>query len=608
MSASFFSPLAARVVLCGLAVTAGTAFAQSPSLDTENRPVPALPQVAITHALKVPLRDGVKLNATRYRGVDEKAAQPCIFTLTPYISQSYHDRGMYFGANGYVFYTVDVRGRGNSEGEFTPLLQEARDGHDVVQWLAKQSECNGKVTMWGGSYAGYNQWTTAKEFPSALATIVPVASPYVGIDFPMSRNIAYPYEVQWLALTAGNAAQEKIFRDEGYWTALYKRLQREGRAFRELDTLAGMPSPIFQQWMAHPMRDAYWDAYNPTAAQYARMDLPILSITGHYDGDQPGALEHYREHMANASAAARDKHFLIIGPWDHAGTRTPMAEVGGLRFGAASVLDMNALHKAWYDWTLKGGPKPAFLLDRVGIYLTGSEQWRWYPDYAAVTAEVRELSLGSHGGYANDVFRAGSLTPEPAGDAKPDRYVYDPRDVERHALYDDTLVQPLTDQRMVFDNGGGSLVYHTAPFAQPVDLAGTFRLDASIALDQRDTDIDASVYEVRRDGSSIFLASDTIRARYRHDLRRETLVEPGKIEKYTFDSFTFIARTLAAGSRLRLVVSPGDSPFLQRNYNSGGVVADETAADAKTVTVTLYHDASHSSTLYVPIAGAGRTN
>ena len=27
------------------------------------------------------------------------------------------------------------------------------------------------------------------------------------------------------------------------------------------------------------------------------MDVPILSITGHYDGDQPGALTFYREHM-----------------------------------------------------------------------------------------------------------------------------------------------------------------------------------------------------------------------------------------------------------------------------------------------------------------------
>src|SRR5258706_14608470 len=81
--------------------------------------------------VKVPLRDGVKLNATLYKPQGQKDPLPCVFTLTPYIAQSYHDRGVYFAAHGYVYLTVDVRGRANSEGEFTPLLQEARDGHDV---------------------------------------------------------------------------------------------------------------------------------------------------------------------------------------------------------------------------------------------------------------------------------------------------------------------------------------------------------------------------------------------------------------------------------------------------------------------------------------------
>ena len=134
--------------------------------------------------VKIPLRDGVHLNATLYRPAGQKDPRPCLFTLTPYISQSYHDRGMYFAAHGYPFLTIDVRGRGNSEGEYHPLIQEAKDGYDIVEWLAKQPYCNGKISMWGGSYAGYDQWATAKEFPPHLATIVPVASPRGRCRFP----------------------------------------------------------------------------------------------------------------------------------------------------------------------------------------------------------------------------------------------------------------------------------------------------------------------------------------------------------------------------------------------------------------------------------------
>ena len=41
--------------------------------------------------------------------------------------------------------------------------------------------------------------------------------------------------------------------------------------------------------------------------------------------------------------------------------------------------------------------------------------------------------------------------------------------------------------------------------------------------------------------------------------------------------------------------------YAEKNYNAGGVVAGESVADARTVTVRLFHDESHVSALYVPI-------
>jgi predicted acyl esterase len=144
----------------------------------------AVSAVDIRWSVRVPLRDGIGLNATVYRPKDQRAPAPCIFTLTPYIGDSYHDRAMYFAAHGLPFLLVDVRGRGNSEGTFTPFSQEINDGYDVVEWLAKQSYCNGKVSMWGGSYAGFDQWATAKNRPPHLATIVPAAAAFPGVDLP----------------------------------------------------------------------------------------------------------------------------------------------------------------------------------------------------------------------------------------------------------------------------------------------------------------------------------------------------------------------------------------------------------------------------------------
>ena len=46
---------------------------------------------------------------------------------------------------------------------------------------------------------------------------------------------------------------------------------------------------------------------------------------------------------------------------------------------------------------------------------------------------------------------------------------------------------------------------------------------------------------------------------------------------------------------------PVNSLHYEKNYNAGGVVATETMRDARPVTVTLYHDREHPSTLYVPL-------
>lgn len=553
----------------------------------------------------IPLRDGTHLSGTVYTPRVRAEPAPCIFTLTPYVSDSYHDRGVYFASHGLPFVTVDVRGRGNSQGEFRPLLQEARDGYDVVEWLAHQPYCNGKVAMWGGSYAGYDQWATAKEFPPHLATIVPVASLYAGVDFPMRNNIFYPYLVQWIAYTSGHALQAKIFSDDAFWSLFYRRWYESGRRFRDLDVMLGNLSPTFQEWITHSEADAYWDTYNPSAQEYARMQIPILTITGSYDDDQPGALEHYRQHMNNATPEAQARHYLVIGPWDHAGTRNPKADVGGVHFGPASLLDIPQLHLEWYAWTMANGPRPAFLKKRVAYYVMGAEQWRYADTLANVTSNLQPLFLHSSGN-ANDLLSSGQLSST-RGSGPPDGYRYDPRDVNGPEIEAEARspMGALTDQTVLFALRGKELVYHTVPLERDTEVSGFFKFTAWISIDCPDTDFYASVYEIASDGSSVRLSTDALRARYRSGLRTSTPIRTGLPLRYEFNHFTFVSRQVKRGSRLRLVIAPigslNETTFSERNFGRGGVVANETVADAMTVHVRLFHDKAHPSALYVPI-------
>src|SRR6476469_2874304 len=209
------SSLLAAALCAGFATNI---VAQSPT----PAPSPAQPpsDYDLRWDVKIPMRDKVELNATLYLpktpdGLPPK--MPVIFTLTPYISDTYHARAAYFASRGYVFALVDVRGRGNSGGEFEPFANEPRDGHEVVEWLAKQPFCDGKVAMWGGSYAGFDQWATAKEFPPHLATIVPAAAAHPGVDFPAPHSIFASYDVQWLTFTSGVTPNAKLFGESAFW-------------------------------------------------------------------------------------------------------------------------------------------------------------------------------------------------------------------------------------------------------------------------------------------------------------------------------------------------------------------------------------------------------
>src|SRR5687767_233216 len=224
---------------------------------------------------------------------------------------------------------------------------------------------------------GFAQWATAKEFPPSLVSIVPVTSPFRGVDSPMRNNVFALYAMQWLTGVSGHTLQERIVADQAFWRGKFRTWFEQGGAFNTLDTFLGNPSPAFQEWVAHPQRDAFWDSFSPTADQYARISLPILTITGAYDGDQLGALEHYREHLKHATPEACSRHYLIIGPWDHPGTRSPQRHFGGLSIGPESLLDLPKLHRDWYAWTMQGAPKPAFLSKRVAYYVAGAERWRY---------------------------------------------------------------------------------------------------------------------------------------------------------------------------------------------------------------------------------------
>jgi uncharacterized protein len=80
----------------------------------------------------------------------------------------------YWCGRGYAICNPDIRGVVDSEGDSVLWdRQEGRDCHDLIEWLAEQRWCSGKVGMSGTSYLAVSQWFTAAEQPPHLAAINP---------------------------------------------------------------------------------------------------------------------------------------------------------------------------------------------------------------------------------------------------------------------------------------------------------------------------------------------------------------------------------------------------------------------------------------------------
>lgn len=604
--------LTAAALLVGTAAEASAAHAvPTPTEGTKETALgptlrPDTTSFTVTHVM-IPVGEELQLHGRLYRPDPVERARPTIFSLTPYTVDDAHEYGRYFAQRGYAYLNVDVRGRGASEGAFQPFgPHDGPDGAAVVRWIAEQPWSDGQVAMRGGSYRGTSQWQVLAENPEPLATVTPSSASYLGWSFPYRKGVFVSGAAWWLSLVHGRGLHRAHATDSDYWQEIFRGLHRSGRAFAALDEISGLslePSEFFDRWIEHPRLDDYWRRFSPDSADYESIDRPILSITGYFDGSQSGTLRYYRKHMRHGSEAGTERHYLLMGPWSHGGTRDPSAELGGLTFADTAAIDMNALHHQWFDWVMRDGSKPEMLEARVVYYVMGEGRWRTASSLEEVADTSRTLYLQSPDTNPDDPFDAGRLNRQAPERADTDQYVYDPRDTADIATLE-TMENDYTAPGAAFLEGP-KLVYHSAPVEQSFELSGQMQLDAWIELDVPDTDIAVWVYEIQPTGKTIYLGETHLRARHRLGVDTVALAEPGRVQQYRFDRFLWTSRRIHEGSRLRLVIAPLNDPAWQKNYNSGGPPMQESVEDAQTATVRLHLGPDRPSKLVLPVRSDG---
>lgn len=552
------------------------------------------PSIIAEYNVQLPMRDGVKLTAVVYRPKDN-ARHPAVFSQTPYGREV--DRyatattAAKFVGRGYAVIVVDVRGRYDSEGQFRPF-HDARDGSEVLDWIARQPWSNGKAVTIGGSYTGNSQWSLWRERNEHHAAIVSYVTPADGFGDLVRFNGVPKLDLMftWM-MSYGYARTNHVAELEDFdWQLVMRQLP-----LHTLDVRVGRRFEPWELAMRHDKLDEYWAPLQVMGNPPGR-DIPTLNVGGWYDGQLLGEVRNYRKAVESSASAA--EHKLIIGPWLHAVNQH--RKVGELDAGPEAIIDLDQLRDGWMDHVMLGKAPPVF--GNVVYFLPIKNEWREASAFPLPGTRFTAFHFSS-GGRANTAEGDGVLGSVSKGPA--DRFTYDPASPvpslsSRTAGARSGLPQGSVDHRAI-EKRPDILVYTSAPLAEDMEITGPVSATIYMSTTVVDTDIVVRLMDVYPDGRSLNLAEGIARAKYRNSLSAPELLTPGTVYKIPVELFP-TSTYFRQGHRIRVQVTSSDFPVFARNLNTANSDSGTQMAIAHT---QIHHTKRYRSSILLPVVPRG---
>lgn len=527
-------------------------------------------------AVKTP--DGATVCALIMRPRASTSRLTTLLNFTIYVDAGDNmDSARQTASHGYAGVVGFTRGKACSPDKPVPYLHDGQDEAALIAWIIAQPWSDGRVGMYGGSYEGFTQWAAAKYMPKGLKALMMGAPAAPGVDVPMEGNVFWNFIYPWpFYTTNAKGADNATYNDRARWSKLDHDWYTSGRAYRDLDKIDGTPNPIFDEWIAHPSYDAYWQSMIPYQEEFARINIPVLQTVGYYYGGPGASVYYFSQHYKHAPKA---EHYLVIGPYHHIGAQFGVVgllgnvydSLAGLDLDPVAKVDLTDLRYAWFDYIFKGAPKPALLADKVNYQVVGANAWKHAPSLGAMTSGSLKRYLSS--------ARSGNaylLSEQEPGNHAPVDLKVD--------LADRTDVDTRSPGGGVMDDAvdtSSGIEFVSDPQPKAVELSGLFSGQLDFICNKKDFDFEIDLYEQTPAGKYVQLAPYWTRASHASDAGRRHLLTPGQRERIDFESRRLMSRQLQAGSRLVVVVAIIKGAARQINYGTGKDVSDETIADAK---------------------------
>ncbi len=302
--------------------------------------------VRTTEHIWIPMPDGVRLSA-RIWWPKGRAPFPALLEYIPYRKRDMvrardARNHPYFAAHGFVCLRVDMRGSGDSEGDMPDMYSddELKDARTIINWIAEQTWCSGRVGMFGTSWGGTASLQAAVNAPVALKAVI--------------ANCAtadrFEDDIHWMG--------GGLLTDGFEWGATLPAilaappdLQTVGSGWRDLwrTRLQKLSFPL-DAWIRHDFRGQYW-RHGSIAFSAAQLACPVLAIGGWSD--------RYSNSVMALVRMRPDICWGIVGPWGH--HYPDQGEPG-------PAIGFQDLALEWWNHWLKGDARDALSWPRLRIW------------------------------------------------------------------------------------------------------------------------------------------------------------------------------------------------------------------------------------------------
>ncbi len=240
-------------------------------------------------------------------------------------------------ARGYAAVYQDCRGRHGSEGEDRVYADDARDGHDTLEWIAAQPWTNQRVGMSGSSAGATTTFAAASTRHPSLRAFFAQAGGSSIYDDVVYEGQSIEMERLWLwvaknipGLSASHRAA--VMRRFGIGAdELDAAAERAAARYTRLDAarsaeppfigspdwmhlpLAGTPDfatwqPFLDEIISHPAPDSFRARHNFRAT----IDIPGFHVTSWFDIFQTSVIAAFQEIQARTGTQK-----LWVGPNEH---------------------------------------------------------------------------------------------------------------------------------------------------------------------------------------------------------------------------------------------------------------------------------------------------